>query len=202
MKLLMSILFIGLLGSSAAGAAPLVVEALFDTKSRMPGVLIPFRVSGDLITGGARILEVLVEAKTAGVTCGGMVDLYFPDIIQVKCSDTTDIIIAVRVVNGAEFNEGLFGPYVLKYPAGGKPVKPTPVEDPNILAGKQLFNAFCVSCHNPPTLKRGRTAAQINGAITGPSKIPAMVNVKSESDGASVLTADEALKLEAYLKSI
>ena len=46
MKLLMSILFIGLLGSSAAGAAPLVVEALFDTKSRMPGVLIQAMACG------------------------------------------------------------------------------------------------------------------------------------------------------------
>jgi hypothetical protein len=198
MKSLRGLIFVLGLGSSTAGAAPLVVEALFDAKSRMPGVLMPFQVTGDVMSGGT-IVDVQIEHPDSSVQCHGMVDPHIASIVLVKCSAPQQIVISLRVVQAGQFFEQRFGAYDIKYPAGGSPVNPNPVVDPDILAGKQLFNSWCVKCHNPPTQKRGRTAAQIIGSI---STVPSMVNVKSEADGASVLTADEAKKLEAYLKSL
>jgi hypothetical protein len=180
MKKLLFLVLILSLGSPAAGAAPLVVEALFNTKSRMPGTLIPFRVTGDVMLTGSLIS---VEATSNnGVDCRAMIDPFINTNFHVKCADETMVSIKIRATAGGEFYEATMAALEIKYPVSGVvTVSRTPV-DPDIRAGKQLFGVFCVSCHSNPLDKKGKTALQISAAIDTKDKMKPLKAQVSAAD--------------------
>lgn len=191
MKKLFVTILILILGSPAAGAAPLVVEALFNSKSRMPGVLIPFRVKGDVMLTG-NLLEIQAISNN-GVDCRAMIDPHIKDIFHLKCTDATKVDLKIRATAGGQFHEATIAAIEIKYPVSGVVIISPPAADPDILLGKQLFGTFCVACHVNPSGKAKRTAVQINAAITDRNE---MKPLKTQ------VTADQVNKIAKYLGSL
>lgn len=192
MKRILVTAFFLLLGSPAAGAAPLVVEALFISKARIPGVLIPFRVKGDVMAGGGTILSIETKSDN-GVDCRTMQDPFANDIIHLKCAAPAKVDIRIRATAGGQFYEITLAALEIKYPVSGVVVVKPPTVDPEILLGRQLFNTYCVACHTDSAAKKGRTANQILSAINAK---PQMNFLRG------TVNSTEAGKIAKYLGSL
>lgn len=176
-------------------AAPIEVIKLYDQQSHIPGVLIPLRIKGDLLNAGGSIFEIQVES--GGIDCRVMKDPYIADTYLLKCADEASVNLRVRVSHAGRITDLVYGPLPIIMPAAGlEVIQPDDPNAPDVFAGKQLFNSYCVNCHNPASVKRDRNAAQIRKAMTAPNN-PYGMNFLN-----SVLSDTDLKKIEAYLKSL
>lgn len=193
MNLLIRTLIVALVSFPAVALPPPEVSVvnLYDSKSRIPGALIPFKVQGVAMTNG-HLLGVDVTTPTDG-TCKTMIDPFTPSIFFLKCSTETSAQVKVRVLSDSTIYEVSLGPIAIVAPFSNVvPVDPRPTVDPNVIAGSQLFGAHCVRCHTPQ-IKAGRTASQIQAAT---------LVIDDMKPLAGVLTPSDYTKLEAFLRSV
>jgi hypothetical protein len=184
--LLTGILFLGL----NAFAESLSLLPIYDANSRNPGILIPFKISGDILNGGEiRSLEVI--NPSAGL-CQLMQDPYLATIILLKCTKVAKVGIRVNVAKNNKFYSVSLNSIQIKLPGSGGVVIDPGDDDPNILAGRQLFVTYCIGCHQAIN-KTGRTATQITNAV---NSINDMKPLKT------ILVGNDYKKLEAYLGSL
>lgn len=176
-------------------AQPVTVESLFEASSRMPTVLIPFTVGGEALSDGGEVVETSVNAS-AGADCRMMRDPYLSNIYLLKCSSEAVVHLNWTVVHGEKTYRVSYGPVEVEKPEEGMeivPPRPTEPADPKILAGRQLFNAYCITCHTQPAGKAGRSRAQMKSAV---DTVPSMAGLKT------ILQDADYEKLEAYLKTL
>lgn len=177
--------------AQAAGAQSLSVTPLYDSSSQQPNALIPFRVQGAAMNAGAIQATRVSLLGASDADCRAMKDPFARDIVLLKCTQEARVTLHVSVSNGSGLLTLDYGPVTVKMPAPNlQPVNPNPV-DPAILAGRQLFNTYCIACHQPSE-KANRNAAQLKAATTRPEM----------SFLAPLLNADAYNKLTAYLGSL
>lgn len=178
--------------SIVAEAQMVSVKPMYDANSRVPMALIPFRVQGDAILSG-KIDGIKVTRSNQSADCRAMKDPYLKDVFLLKCTQVTDVMMKVTVVSGSTRYVLNYGPIAVKLPAAGLTVVEPGPTDPNILAGRQLFNTYCVECHSQAKAKSGRTNVQIKNAVFAISDMFPLKTVLSDTD---------YIKLSAYLKSL
>ena len=188
-----------------ANAVTLTVESLYDAKSRIPTALIPLRVSGDAINAGGTIFDVSVLAN-GGADCRAMKDPFTPTIYLLKCDRPSQVTVVFKVSAGGQLHQIQFGPLEIQIPAGTVIVPPTSPET-ETLAGRQLFNTYCIECHSDARAKRGKSAARIRDAVFNqisgldlrimqpPPVGQASANMKA------ILTPSDYTRLELYLRN-
>jgi hypothetical protein len=181
-----------LLAVQGAAADTLAVESLFEQKSRIPTVLIPLKIKGDAIDAGGTVFDVAVSA-TNDADCRVMKDPFVANVHLLKCLSESDVTLTFKVAQGGKIHQLVYGPLHVKLPEGDFKIVPPKPGAEDILAGTQIYNVYCISCHNPPRLKAGRTAAQIRGALGSQPEMKPFNSSLSDAD---------LKKIEAYLKSL
>jgi hypothetical protein len=183
--------------SWAGSSSPvnILVTGLFDTSSRIPMTMIPFRVSGTLMDQGS-LIGVDVASSTAA--CKTMTDPFRKEIFFLKCAADSDVQLRVKVLTGEKLYSVLYGPVSVKAPAGKTVIPPGGGSDPRILAGRQLFSSMCLGCHTPPESLSGKTVSDVNTAI---ATIPDM-NAPEVKSQLSQLTQTDIQNIVTYLDSL
>lgn len=194
MRLLLVLAFLLGMGSKVNSAEPdLRVVSLFDQNSRIPNTLIPFQVEGALLAGGR--LESVTVTPPANQDCRVMIDPYLKSTFLLKCLAPADVYMKVRVVSGLNAYDVNYGPVQVSVPFANVvvvPPGPGPGEDPDLLAGRQIYGAYCIRCHTPQS-KAKRTAAAIRSALHA---IPDMKSLNP------ILKDGDLAKIANYLGSL
>lgn len=185
-----------LMVSSIAGAngAP-TVRPLFEDASYLPGALIPFQMKGTAFNQGAKIISVSPIASAAA-DCRTMNDPFHQDVFHLKCAGATGpgLILRIRYESQSVLYTVDYGPLEVKALGGGAVAVPPETNiDPNFIVGRNLYNAYCLSCHTPMS-KRGRSAEQIQSSINTNSSMRSISGLKN-------LKAVDLQNIELYLKT-
>ena len=188
-----------LLGSWALAQAQAIhIRALYDDRSFIPQVLIPFQVQGDLITSGAKIRKLdVVDAKQNKISesCKGIVDPYYPSIFLIKCTEPSNFHIKLELeLAGKGYALSYRDLKVIQPGEGLVVVDPNPTLDlTNWNAGRALYNTLCNECHlpGPRSTKKGATVSRIQLGIKS-------IKEMQRSD-LKALTEKQLKQIEVYL---
>lgn len=191
---------------SANGAWAADIVSLFDADSRVPGLILPFQVK---VESGQE-----VEVTSTGVSvlsgageCRTMRDPFIKSIFLLKCSAAAQVQVNLRAVSGGETFALSLEPFAVKSPSddleiideggdsGGGGGGANPVQ-----LGQQIFNSYCISCHNPASRFKGRTAAEIESALKNNTSMKNAL----QATGTTLpnFTAEDYQALEAYFGSL
>jgi mono/diheme cytochrome c family protein len=172
--------------------AQVSVSGLYDLRSRVPGILIPFKVIAE--SNSVSVLNAIAQPED-GADCRTMLDPFRKDIFLLKCTAETKLLLRVQVSNGNKYYAINYGPVIIANLAEDlTPIdSDQPQENSQILAGRQLYNTYCINCHNPPSVKAKRTFNQIKSSLTA---VPTMTSLSR------LLSEDDITKLTAYLGSL
>jgi cytochrome c1 len=183
-------------GTALAQAPSVAVKSLYDSGSMAPGSLIPFEVSGTLVTKDAPLSAAVTES--GGVDCRVMRDPHFPKVFLLKCAGEASVKLRFRVISSNKAFDVSYGPVTVKKLAGaGDPIIGDPVDSPEYLLGKSLYGPYCMGCHTVPSTLKGRSVETIKMAIAG--LLPRTAPMKN-NDALQTLNDQQIKAIETYLK--
>ena len=184
-------------GAASAQTPAVSVKSLFDSGSMLPGSLIPFEVSGSVVSDGASLSAVVTES--GGVDCRMLRDPYYPRIFLLKCAGEASVKMRFRVIASNKAYDLSYGPVTVKKAAGAgfAPVEEPVPTSPQTLLGKNLYSSYCMGCHTVPSVMKGRDSATIKLAIQG--QLPRTAPMKT-NEALQTLTDAQISAISTYLK--
>ena len=190
MKWILGLLILVACSAQALSPLPFGIVSSYDQNSRIPGALIPFRLVTSL--PNASVQSVTITAPI-DKDCRVMLDPFINTSFLLKCAVPANVQMTVRVVSGLSVYDINYGPVSVTAPFSNVvvvPPGPGPAENPDVLAGRQLFYAYCNRCHLA-TQKPDRKVAQMRNALQ---------NVNDMKSMNSVLKDTDLKKIEIYLE--
>lgn len=152
------------------------MSGLYAQDARVAGALIPFQVTGTLMSQGA--VQNVVATNSSGSDCRAMVDPYRDHIFLLKCASAATVQLAISVLNNGQIYNIVYGPVSITAAASGYAEISTGSADDSgdPSHGQEIFystsitanGTSCSTCHSPAD-KSGRTAEQIQNAVFGQS---------------------------------
>ena len=189
-------LLIPTLFAAAASAQTARVRSLYESRSFLPGVLIPFQVQAPNRALRTDITSITTTAPRSA-DCRTLQDPFHSGVFHLKCQGVTatPFQIRVRFLAGNQAYQISYDNIQIANPGGGVVVvePEPPAIDPAIISGKNLYASYCLSCHTKND-NRNVTASRIRNAINGVSRM-------RTTQGLTSLTDAQLRDMEAYLKS-
>ncbi len=177
--MMQALLMIALLFFADEGFAQVQLEAksLYEDDARIPGVIIPLKLSGDILTQGGIAFSANVKSAN-GADCRIMKDPFLPLIYLLKCASPSEVQVFFKIEKSRQLFELQVGPIDINYPSGTQPLDEDRPPNPEVLRGKDLFSQ-CVNCHKSSDLRQ-RTSDQIKNAIQGVPDMKDLTNLSAE----------------------
>lgn len=174
------------------------VQNLFESSAWVPGLNLPFRTTG-------RVLSVQVELDPAlpAADCRVMRDPFIPEIFLLKCLSEARVWLNFQWINAAnEVRTVHYGPIAVAGP--GRLTRVTVRPDSELDIGKKLFTTSlsnggwgCVSCHYA-----GGSARVLKGPTITSAQLKNAFATNPAMSFANAIPDADVAKIVAYLRSL
>ncbi|MAV91867.1 MAG: hypothetical protein CL676_10630 [Bdellovibrionaceae bacterium] len=190
--------FISLLNFSP-GALGQTVVSLFPEEGQVAGVTIPFEVQGE---DGLSVEAITLDQNSAG--CVAALDKFRKSIFHVRCAHVGQFSGTLIVVQNGNALSRSFPTVEIGEGGGIEPIGgPTPGGVNDIQEGSQYFASYCIRCHSNPASKKGKSAAQLNSALSSNGTMASDSGLQSLRNDLSAAELDSVLqKISKYLGSL
>ncbi len=147
-----------------ADAKLLTIRGLYERSSYTVNTTLPFVIDS---RNGQEVKILRVEMANIKGACGMRIDPFRANVFLVRCSSAGQVDFRILLELGSSTFETFFGPISIDNFQDnlGSTGSGSPVDDPEIFKGQQLFGSYCVRCHLVERPHASTTVADIKSAI-------------------------------------